>query len=53
MSAVGVSLERIDGAEKIAGRAVYAGDLRLPGMAYAKVLRSTVPHARIRRIATL
>jgi len=50
MSAVGVSLERIDGAEKIAGRAVYAGDLRLPGMAYAKVLRSTVPHARIRRI---
>ena len=50
MSAVGVSLSRIDGAEKVAGQAVYAGDLRLPGMAYAKVLRSPVPHARIRHI---
>src|SRR6266498_5575379 len=50
MSAVGVSLGRIDGAEKVAGQAVYAGDLRLPGMAYAKVLRSPLPHARIRRI---
>ena len=43
-------VHRIDGAEKVAGQAVYAGDLRLPGMAYAKVLRSPVPHARIRRI---
>jgi CO/xanthine dehydrogenase Mo-binding subunit len=50
MSVVGVSLGRIDGAEKVSGQAVYAGDLRLPGMAYAKVLRSPVPHARIRRI---
>ena len=50
MSVVGVSLGRIDGAEKVAGQAVYAGDLRLPGMTYAKVLRSTVPHARIGRI---
>src|SRR5882724_1052732 len=50
MPAVGVSLSRIDGAEKVAGQAVYAGDLRLPGMAYAKVLRSPVPHARIRHI---
>jgi CO/xanthine dehydrogenase Mo-binding subunit len=50
MAAVGVSLGRIDGAEKAMGQAVYAGDLRLPGMAYAKVLRSPVPHARIRRI---
>lgn len=50
MNAVGVSLSRIDGTEKVAGHAVYAGDLRLPGMAYAKVARSQVPHARIRRI---
>ena len=50
MAVVGISLGRIDGAEKVAGQAVYAGDLRLPGMAYAKVLRSSVPHARIRRI---
>ena len=50
MSAVGLSLGRVDGAEKVAGQAVYAGDLRLPGMAYAKVLRSNVPHARISRV---
>ena len=50
MSAVGVSLNRVDGAEKVAGQTVYAGDLRLPGMAYAKVLRSPMPHARIRHI---
>src|SRR5262245_43306944 len=50
MPAVGISIRRIDGTEKVAGQAVYAGDLRLPGMAYAKVLRSPLPHARIGRI---
>ena len=50
MSAVGINIRRIDGAEKVAGQAVYAGDLQLPGMAYGKVLRSPLPHARIRRI---
>ena len=43
-------LRRIDGADKVSGHAIYAGDLRLPGMAIAKVLRSPLPHARIRRI---
>jgi CO/xanthine dehydrogenase Mo-binding subunit len=50
MFAVGTNIQRIDGAEKVAGQALYAGDLRLPGMAYAKILRSPLPHARIRRI---
>src|SRR5258706_4742081 len=50
MFAVGTNIQRIDGVEKVAGQAIYAGDLRLPGMAYAKTLRSPVPHARIRRI---
>ncbi len=49
-SVVGNNLRRIDGAEKVAGVAVYAGDLRLPGMVYAKVLRSPLPHARVRRV---
>ncbi len=52
MTAIGVSIRRIDGAEKAAGGAIYAGDLRLPGMAIAKVLRSPVAHAWIRRIDT-
>ena len=52
MSAVGTSIRRVDGVEKVAGQALYAGDFSLPGMAYAKVLRSPLPHARIRRIDT-
>src|SRR5918999_1737947 len=50
MSAVGNNIRRVDGAEKVAGQALYAGDLQLPGMAYGRVLRSPLPHARIRGI---
>src|ERR1044071_5638132 len=50
MSAVGISIRRVDGTEKVSGQALYAGDLRLPGMGYVKVLRSPLAHARIRRI---
>src|SRR5205809_4273715 len=50
MTVIGTNVRRVDGAEKVAGQALYAGDLSLPGMAYAKVLRSPLPHARIRRI---
>jgi CO/xanthine dehydrogenase Mo-binding subunit len=49
---VGQSIPRVDGAEKVSGRALYASDIRLPGMAHAKILRSPLPHARIRRIDT-
>ena len=48
--AVGENIPRIDGTEKVTGRALYASDIRLPGMAHAKILRSVVPHARLRRI---
>ncbi len=34
------------------GRAQYAGDIKLPGMLHAKVLRSPHPHARIVRVDT-
>jgi CO/xanthine dehydrogenase Mo-binding subunit len=47
---VGQNFPRIDGAEKVTGRALYASDIRLPGMAHAKILRSPLPHARIRRV---
>jgi CO/xanthine dehydrogenase Mo-binding subunit len=52
MTVIGTNVRRIDGVEKVSGQGLYAGDLRLPGMAYAKVLRSPLPHARIRRIET-
>ncbi|MFN8541336.1 MAG: molybdopterin cofactor-binding domain-containing protein [Thermomicrobiales bacterium] len=51
-SVVGKGLPRVEGAEKVTGRAVYAYDVRLPGQLYARVLRSPHPHARIRRIDT-
>ncbi len=50
-SIVGQNLHRIDSQEKVTGRGIYTGDIKLPGMLYGKVLRSPLPHARIRRIA--
>jgi CO/xanthine dehydrogenase Mo-binding subunit len=44
------TLARVDGASKVTGRALYAGDVRLPGMLWGAVLRSPHPHARITRI---
>jgi CO/xanthine dehydrogenase Mo-binding subunit len=41
---------RVDGVEKVTGEAKYTGDLNLPGMLEAKVLRSPLPHARIESI---
>jgi CO/xanthine dehydrogenase Mo-binding subunit len=43
---------RLEGPDKVAGRARYAGDRNLPGQLYARVLRSPHPHARLRRLDT-
>ncbi|MBI3076916.1 MAG: xanthine dehydrogenase family protein molybdopterin-binding subunit [Deltaproteobacteria bacterium] len=48
--AVGRSVPRVDGAEKVTGRAAYVMDCVVPGMLHAALLRSPLPHARIRRI---
>ena len=47
---VGHSVRRRDLLDKVTGNAVYAGDLKLPGMLYGRMLRSKVAHARIVRI---
>ena len=52
MNIVGHNVPRIDSYERVTGRATYTGDVRLPGMLYARVLRSPHPHARIRSIDT-
>jgi CO/xanthine dehydrogenase Mo-binding subunit len=52
MSEVGRELPRLEARAKVTGRAEYTHNLRLPGMLYGKVFRSTVPHGRIRRIDT-
>ncbi len=41
------SVPRRDGRAKVTGKAPYVSDLKLAGMAYAKVLRSPYAHARI------
>jgi 4-hydroxybenzoyl-CoA reductase subunit alpha len=49
---VGQPLAKIDAWAKVTGETRYADDLVLPRMAYAKLLRSSHPHARITRIDT-
>jgi 4-hydroxybenzoyl-CoA reductase alpha subunit len=51
-SVVGQPLPKIDAWGKVTGETRYADDLVLPRMAYAKLLRSRHPHARIRSIDT-
>jgi 4-hydroxybenzoyl-CoA reductase subunit alpha len=47
---VGKPLRRVDGRAKVTGQTRFADDLTLPGMLFMKLLRSTVPHARIRKL---
>lgn len=47
---IGRSVARLEGREKVTGRAEYVHHLRLPGMLYGKIFRSTVPHARIKHV---
>ena len=50
LKVVGHDAPRIDAAERVSGKAKYTADIMLPGMLYARVLRSPHPHARVRRI---
>jgi xanthine dehydrogenase molybdenum-binding subunit len=52
VNVVGESVKRPDMLGKVTGAARYAGDLSLPGMLHAKIKRSTIAHASIRRIDT-
>ena len=47
---LGKAFPRIEGYGKVTGQTKYAADLEFPGLAWAKVLRSPLPHARIVRI---
>lgn len=49
---IGTRPIRLDGADKVSGRALYGADIRLPDTLYAKVLRSPHAHARILAIDT-
>ena len=50
--AIGQSVVRGEGPDKVTGKSIYAADVSLPGMLWGKVLRSPFPHARIISIDT-
>jgi CO/xanthine dehydrogenase Mo-binding subunit len=52
LTLVGKPHQRLEGVEKVTGRARYSYDVRLPGQLYARVLRSPHPHARVVRLDT-
>ncbi len=51
-SVIGKPLPKVDAMAKCTGETRYANDIEFPRMAYAKLLRSPHPHARIRSIRT-
>jgi CO/xanthine dehydrogenase Mo-binding subunit len=52
LNSVGHPTHRIDAEQRVTGTATYTGDVRLPGMLYARVLRCPHPHARVKRVDT-
>ncbi len=43
---------RFEAPEKAIGHATFAGDIKRPRMLFGKILRSQIPHARIKKIQT-
>src|SRR5262245_21227932 len=49
---IGKRISRIDGQDKVSGKAKYSFDLNRPGMLCGKILRSPYAHAKIKSIDT-
>src|SRR5688572_29956652 len=49
---IGRRTPKVDGTEKVTGRAQFGADIYLPRMLVGKVLRSPFAHARIKKIDT-
>ena len=47
MKIIGIPRRRVDGRAKVTGQTRFADDVVLPRMVHCKLLRSTVPHARL------
>jgi xanthine dehydrogenase YagR molybdenum-binding subunit len=52
LAVIGKSIPRLGGRAIVTGGARYTVDVKLPGMLYARTLRSPHPHARVRSIDT-
>jgi xanthine dehydrogenase YagR molybdenum-binding subunit len=44
---IGAAIKRLDGPDKVSGRAKYTYDVNRPGMIYGRIARSPYPHAKI------
>jgi xanthine dehydrogenase YagR molybdenum-binding subunit len=44
---LGTAVKRLDGPDKVTGRAKYTYDISRPGMIYGRIVRSPYPHARV------
>jgi CO/xanthine dehydrogenase Mo-binding subunit len=49
-ASVGVSVPKLEGRDKVTGRARYVDDLRIPGMLHGRTVRSTIARGRITRV---
>ncbi|MCS6926494.1 MAG: xanthine dehydrogenase family protein molybdopterin-binding subunit [Candidatus Binatia bacterium] len=49
---IGTRLPKVDAPERVTGKAAFGADLHLPGMLWARIVRSPYPHARIKKIDT-
>lgn len=47
---MGTSPARLDGVQKVTGKAQFTGDIRLPGMLYAKILRPPAHGAALKQV---
>ena len=52
LKVIGKDIPRVDGYDKVSGTAMYTFDINLPRMTQARILRSPVPHARVKNIDT-
>ena len=52
VNVIGQRIQRIDGPDKVTGKAKFTYDINLPGMLYGKILRCPHPHARVVQIDT-
>jgi CO/xanthine dehydrogenase Mo-binding subunit len=47
---IGTRPIRHDGVDKVTGRAIYGADVQMPGLLHGRILRSPIPHGRIKKI---
>jgi 4-hydroxybenzoyl-CoA reductase subunit alpha len=50
MRIIGTPRRRVDGRAKVTGQTKFADDLMFPRMVHCRLLRSTMPHARVVRV---